>query len=181
MRILALDMSETSTGYAVWGEGDARAITGARPLGSEYTSTGRVFCNLHELMTEMHALGPIDAVFYERPRHLDGWNAQSNANAHLLLVGLAAHAESWGRCMECKRVSDVHMATWRRHFLGKMPRATKSAELKDLAMRRARELGFKPKVHDEAEAIGILDWACDQLQIVPYWNQVLRAPLVVGR
>jgi len=75
----------------------------------------------------------------------------------------------------------VPMATWRRHFLGKMPRATKSAELKDLAMQRCRQLGFKPAKHDEAEAIGLLDYACDQLQIVPYWNQVLRAPLGVAR
>jgi hypothetical protein len=180
MRILALDMSETSTGYAVWGEGDARVISDARVLGSEYTSSGRVFCNLHQLMTEMHEIGPIDAVYYERPRHLDGWNPNSNANAHLLLVGLAAHAESWGRFMECKRVVSVSMVTWRRHFLGPLKRGTQSADLKALAMQRARQIGFKPKIHDEAEAIGILSYACEQLDITPPWNTG-TLPLVVGR
>lgn len=169
MRILALDQSESSTGYAVWGEDDARAVTGAKVLGSEYTSPGRVFANIHELMTDLNRVGRIDAVFYETPRHLSGWNVQSNANSHLLLVGLAAHIESWTAAMGC-RARSINMSTWRRHFLGKMPRATQASELKRYAMMRARELGFKPRVHDEAEAIGILDFACDALGILPYWR-----------
>lgn len=179
MRVLALDQSETSTGYAVWGPKDARAVTGHKALGSAYTSPGRVFANIHELMTELDSIGSIDAVFYERPRHLDGWNAQSNANAHLLLVGLAAHILSWGCAMQCRVVRDVHMATWRRHFLGKMPRATKSDELKDMAMKRARQFGFKPAKHDEAEAIGILDFACEELGLSPPWHVAAPLPLVL--
>ena len=169
MRILALDQSESATGYAVWGEDDARAVTGWKVLGSEYTSPGRVFANIHELMTDLNQLGRIDAVFYETPRHLSGWNEHSNANSHLLLVGLAAHIESWTAAMSC-RCRSVNMATWRRHFIGAMKRGTKKADLKAFAMQRARELGFKPARHDEAEAIGILDFACDALGILPYWR-----------
>lgn len=179
MRILALDPSETSCGFAVWGPQDAVAASGVWVLGSSFTSAGTVFARLHERMSELNTLGSIDAVFFERPRHLDAWTQQSNANSHLLMVGLAAHIMSWGEAMGCRIIRDVNMATWRRHFLGKMPRATKSEELKDLAMERARQLGFKPMKHDQAEAIGILDYACEQLGTVPPWRaqEVLRPPL----
>ena len=182
MRILALDQSETSTGYAVWGPEDAKVHSGFKQLGSEYTSPGLVFAKLHELMSDLHAVGSIDAVFYETPRHLSGWNQQSNANAHLLLVGLAAHIESWCAAMAIRPPRSVNMATWRRHFLGPMGRNKKSPDLKDMAMQRARQLGFKPLRHDEAEAIGILDFACDALKLRPYWieDEVLRAPLGVA-
>ena len=179
MRILALDLSETSTGFACWGEGDAVAASGHWVLGSEYSSFGQVFALLHERMTELHAVGAIDAVFYERPRHLDGWNKDSNETAHMLAVGLAAHAESWGVAMGCRIIRAVNISVWRRHFLGTMPRATKSAQLKDLAMERCRQLGFRPLKHDQAEAIGILDHACTALDIMPPWRagEVLRPPL----
>lgn len=180
MRILALDLSKRSAGWACWGPDDGRLASGAWVLGSEFTSTGATFAKLHQNMSELHSVGPIDAVFYERPRHLDAFNQQSDANAHMLAVGLAAHAESWGEAMGCRVIRDVHMATWRRHFLGKMPRATKSADLKDYAMERCRQLGFKPAKHDEAEAIGILDYACDALQLSVPWNSVLRPALVTA-
>ena len=182
MRILALDQSETSCGFAVWGPEDACAASGTWCLGSEYTPPGVVFAKLHENMTGLHQLGKIDAVFFERPRHLDGWNEHSNANAHLLLVGLAAHIMSWGEAMGCRIIRDVHMATWRRHFLGTMPRATKSAELKDMAMRMSRALGFRPRIHDQAEAIGILDYACAVLKLDPYWrDSALRQAVEAAR
>lgn len=39
-----------------------------------------------------------------------------------------------------------------------MPRGTKTPDLKAMAMRRCRELGFRVNKHDEAEAIGLLDY-----------------------
>lgn len=183
MRVLALDQSETSTGYAVWGEGDARALTGWKTLGSEFTSPGRVFANIHQLMTELNELGTIDVVFYERPRHLDGWNAQSNANAHMLLVGLAAHILSWGTAMQCRMVRDAHMSTWRAHFLHGMARPRNpdgskiDGVLKVMAVDRCKALGIKTQRHDEAEAFGILDHACDVLGLAPPWLNPAVNPL----
>lgn len=183
MRILALDQSETSTGYAVWGEGDARPIVDSKTLGSEYTSPGRVFANIHELMTDVNELGPIDAVFYERPRHLDGWNKQSNANAHFLLVGLAAHIESWGTAMQCRMIRAAPMSTWRAHFLHGMtrPKALDGSKiegiLKVMAVDRCKALGIRTRCHDEAEAFGILDHACDVLGLEPPWLNPAVNPL----
>lgn len=179
MRILALDLSKRSAGWAAWGEGEARAASGVWVLGSEFTSMGRTFAKLHEQMSDVHALGAIDAVFYERPLQLGPHAGNTTAETAEVLIGLAAHAESWGDAMACRIVRAVNQVTWRRSFLGKMPRATKSGQLKDLAMERARQLGFRPAKHDEAEAIGILDYACEDLQITPPWRAqaVLRAAM----
>ena len=65
----------------------------------------------------------------------------------------------------------VNIAAWRRHFIGSMPRATKSIDLKHLAMQRCRELGFNPAKHDAAEAIGQLDYQLSIEGIVPPWRQ----------
>jgi len=179
MRILALDLSKRSAGWACWGPDDGMAASGAWVLGSEFTSKGRAFAKLHEEMSALHALGPIDHIFYERPLNLGPENGHTSADTINVLIGLAMHAESWGEAMGCRLIRDVHQATWRSFFLGRMPRATKSADLKMYAMSRARQLGFKPLKHDQAEAIGILDFACEQLGITPPWraNEVLRPPL----
>lgn len=174
MRVLALDLSKASTGFAAWGEGDAHLASGAWQLGSEYTSRGMVFAKLHERLTELHMLGAIEAIFYEEPIHPAQLQGATNAETIKLAAGLAAHAESWGEAMGCRTIRAVNMSTWRRHFLGRMPRATRTAELKGMAIERCRQLGFSPTSHDQAEAIGILDYACDALELSPPWQQVLR-------
>lgn len=168
MRVLALDLSKSNTGWACWGKGDEHVASGTWQLGSAMTPPGQVFGRLHGHMSEVHALGAIDAVFFEQPLNL-GTGLVSTPDTIHLLVGLAAHAESWGEAMGCRIIRSVHQATWRRHFLGKMPRATKSAELKDYAMARCRALGFRPQRHDQAEAIGLLDYALNSLSISRPW------------
>jgi hypothetical protein len=90
------------------------------------------------------------------------------------------HAESWGEAMGCRIVKDVHQATWRKMFLGSLPRGLRSTDLKDMAMKQARRLGFHPTKHDQAEAIGIMDFGCEQLGLSPPWRVQggLLSPLV---
>lgn len=182
MRIAALDLSKTSTGWACWAPGDAVAASGVWQLGSEFTSRGRVFANLHQRMMEIESLGHVDAWFYEEPIHPAQLQGQTNAETIKLAAGLAAHVESAGEALGARIIRPVNMSTWRREFLGKMPRAVKTADLKDMAMQRCRQLGFRPQKHDQAEAIGILDYACASLDLVPYWRtqEVLR-PMMGAR
>lgn len=170
MRILGLDLSKRSAGFACWAPGDARVVSGCWTLGSEYTSKGRTFCKLHEEMTAVHRVGQVEAIFYEMPLNLGPGAGMTNIDTIDVLHGLAMHAESWGDAMGCRIIRAVNMATWRRHFIGSMRRGTKTPDLKEFAMRRCRDLGFAPRKHDEAEAIGILDYACDALGILPYWR-----------
>lgn len=132
---------------------------------------------------ELHRLGAIEAVFYEDLVNIvPGSPVATNKESILLAAGIAAHIESFGEAMGFRIVRAVHQATWRRHFLGKMPRATRSAQLKEMAMARARQLGFRALKHDQAEAIGIMDYACAALDLTPPWAaaEVLRPPLGVS-
>jgi hypothetical protein len=183
VRICALDLSKVSTGWAAWGPDDTRVAHGHWVLGSEYTSRGRVFQKLHLNLLDLHTVGPIDALFYEEGINMFPGAVPTNAESVKLAAGLAAHVESFGEAIGARHVRAVPMATWRRHFLGKMPRGTKKGDLKSMAMERSQQLGFKPQKHDEAEAIGILDYACETLGLKPYWNanEVLRPMLERAR
>lgn len=170
MRVIFLDLSKRSAGYACWGPGDSRPVSGAWVLGSEFTSDGLVYCKLHENLTGLHQLGGIEAIFWEEPLDARLLSGHTNIDSVRVLGGLAAHAASWGEAMGCRIIRAVNMAAWRRHFIGSMPRASKTADLKRMAMEKCRALGFKPQTHDEAEAIGGLSYACDQLDLIPPWR-----------
>ena len=176
MRILALDLSKSSTGWAVWGKDDARLSSGTWQLGSEYTSNGLVFAKLHQRMSDINLLGAIDAVFVEDALDARALSGNTNIQTLKLASGLGSHAESWAEAMGCRIFRAVNQTTWRRHFIGSMRRGTKSVDLKEYAMQRCRDLGFKPQKHDEAEAIGLLDYACDDLGFLPPWRA--NIPLV---
>ena len=170
MRIAALDLSKRSAGFAAWSPEDSTVASGCWALGSEFSSNGRTFANLHARLSELNSLGKIDALYWERPLNLGPSAGNTNIDTIEVLMGLAAHAESWGEAMGCRIVKAVNMVTWRREFLGRMKRGTRSTQLKEMSMERCRQLGFKPMKHDQAEAIGILDWACTELDIIPYWR-----------
>lgn len=174
MRILALDLSKKSTGWARWGVGEERAVSGTWELGSEFTPRGKVFLKLHQNMADLHSVSPFDAVFFEEaisPAKLQG---HTNAETIKLAGGLGSHVESFAEAYGLRIVREVNQTTWRRDFLGKLPRSLRSADLKGMAMDRARQLGFKPQRHDEAEAIGILDHACLSLDLTPPWAMQLH-------
>uniref|UniRef100_UPI003B3B20F1 hypothetical protein n=1 Tax=Sphingomonas sp. TaxID=28214 RepID=UPI003B3B20F1 len=75
MRVLGLDLSKRSTGWACWAPGEDRGHSGTWQLGSEFTSRGRVFAKLHQYMSDLHRIGKIDAIFFEEtivPAQLQG-------------------------------------------------------------------------------------------------------------
>jgi len=180
MRILALDLSKRSTGFAIWGRADARALIGHWVLGSEITDDGTACGRLHEQMSDLcSVVGSIDAVFMEETIDARALSGHTNIETLKILSYLAGHAKSWAACYPADRpriIREVNMTRWRRHFLGSMKRGTKSTDLKEYAMLRAREYGFNPRRHDEAEALGILDYACDDIGVVPPWRE--SRPLV---
>jgi len=76
-------------------------------------------------------------------------------------------------------VMGINLSSWRKHFVGSMPRGTKRKEWKDYAIERCQQYGWRPRNDDEADALGLLDYALDLQGIVPPWRagEVLRAPL----
>jgi len=170
-RVLGLDVSKRSCGWAVWSPKQERAFSGTWELGSEFTSRGRTYAKLHQQLTDLHRTGAIDAIFFEEALNPNAMNGHTNIDSLRVLNGLVAHVESWGEAMGCSVVHAVHQATWRRFFLGKLPVGMRSGDLKDMAMKQARRLGFHPTKHDQAEAIGIMDYGCEQMGLNPPWRQ----------
>lgn len=166
---LALDLSIRSTGWALFSEGQDRPAFGTWSLADHIDWRARAYCRLHRNLMDLHRVSPIDHLVYEEPLSAGAVHGHTNVTTLEAMAGLAAHASSFGEAVGATHRA-VNMATWRRHFLGKMPRGTKTPDLKAMAMARCRELGFDPAKHDAAEAIGLLDYELSIRGITPPWR-----------
>lgn len=166
---LSLDMSIKSTGWALWSEGQERPAYGTWALAPDLSWAGRAFVRLHKNILDLHRLTPINALVFEAPLQAGQLHGHTNVETLEALIGLAAHAKSFAEAVGARHRA-VHQATWRRHFIGRMPRGTKSPDLKAMAMARCRELGFDPAKHDAAEALGLLDYELSVSGILPPWR-----------
>lgn len=196
MTYLSLDLSKRSTGWAAWQPGWDKPRYGSWALGSEFTSDGGVFCKLHRNLADLRKLVAFEAIYYEQailPANLSG---NTNIRALSLAAGLAAHVLSFAEAFGCRPCA-INVGTWRKDYVGSDlvkgaqakarakralsgGKASARDELKALTMARCRQLGFAPRKDDEADAIGILDFALDfHEHIVPPWraDEVLRPPL----
>lgn len=179
MRLLCLDLSKRSAGLAGWDGIAARPVVLSKELGSTMTSPGMVFARLHGVMNDLwKVIGGADAIYCEEPLQPQALQGHTTFDTIYLAYGLCAHAASFAEAKGV-RFHTVNQTVWRRHFIGRMKRGTKRATLKDFSMERARQLGFSPRNDDEADAIGVLDYACERERIMPPWrvNEVLRPPL----
>lgn len=196
MTILALDLSKSRTGWAAWDRKSPRPQFGSWVLGSEYTSEGAVFSKLHRNLADLHAVIRFERLYFEQkinPARLSGVTTITTIN---LLSGLEAHAKSFGHAYGLRACKPVAIDHWRPFFLGRIEvaeakavarrarkagdaKASARQDLKDLTMLRCKQLGFAPRFDDEADAIGVLDYACDLEGIVPPWrkDEVLRPML----
>lgn len=179
MRILALDLSKRSTGWACFSDEDERPSYGHWQLGSEYTSKGKVFLNLHQHIVDIHRLGEITHFFYEDSLMQTSIGGKSNIETVRLLSGLCMHTESIAEALGARVIVPVNMMTWRKCFIGSQPRKSKRVDLKAMVMERCRQFGFTPRNDDEGDALGILDYACDHQGIIPSWRRdnVLLPPV----
>lgn len=153
----------------MWSPGQERPAHGTWELAPHIDYAGRAFVRLHKSLLDLHRLEAIDCLVFEEaipPHQLHG---NSNADTIAAAAGLAAHAMSFAEAIGC-RWRSVPIVAWRRHWIGKMPRGIKSPDLKHFAMRRCRELGFEIQKHDEADAIGLLDYQLTVDGITPPWR-----------
>ncbi|HEX7852081.1 MAG TPA: hypothetical protein VF503_00110 [Sphingobium sp.] len=177
--ILALDLSTKSTGWALWTGESERPVSGTWALANAMTDHGMVFMKLHQRMNDLYTVSPFEFVLYEEPLNLGPGSGVTNKDTIHSLIGLAAHVDSFCAAKRVRKCRSINQSSWRRHFLGPMKRGTKSKTLKEYALERCAQLGLSPSKHDEAEALGILSYACAMENIVPPWerDEVLRQPL----
>lgn len=170
MRILALDQSLTSCGFAIWETGEAKPQCGVWPLADSLRWMDRGFVRLQQNIMALHRADAIDHLVYEEPIK----RPTDKLEKLIGLYGLVAHIMSFCAATGVSRHS-VSSSRWRKHFIPAVGSGTE--DWKFLAVKRCRALGFDPENHDAAEACGILDYQLDVLGIRPPWSQAetLRA------
>lgn len=178
LNYLAIDPSKRSCGWAYFADGAERAQHGTWTLGGEFTSRGQLYYKFYATLLEHRKLFPFDRINAEEPVNLLPGFKGTSADNIWISVGMAATLEMFCHTFRI-RLEWVPPQSWRRHFIGKMPRGSKSKDLKDYAIERARQLGFSPRRHDEAEALGILDHMLERAKVMPPWraDEVLRPAL----
>ena len=198
MSVLALDLSKTSTGWAVYSDGADRPRVGHWRLGSEFTSDGQVFNKLLTCLKELRQVVRFDHVYYEQkinPAQLAGHTTIQTIN---LMSGLEAMVKTFAYAKRLRTCQGINVGNWRPDFIGAVEhseakrrarklrdagdkRASARKDLKDLTMERCRQLGFAPRNDDEADAIGILTYAILLRGETPPWlaDETLR-PLMTA-
>jgi hypothetical protein len=169
LTVLALDLSVKSTGFALWNGGD-KPNCGTWELAGGITHAARAYVRLHRHLRDINDATPLDLIAYEDPLPPHSVHGQTSIDVLKASAGLAAHVQSFAEAMGIRHCG-VHQATWRRHFLGAMPRGTKTPDLKHMAMQRCRELGFDPVKHDAAEACGLIDYQLSVEGIIAPWRE----------
>lgn len=178
---VALDLSIRSTGFAMWGPEMDRPVSGTWELASGLEWAARAFCRLQRNLMDLHRVNPLTSILYEDSLPAERLHGQTNRETLKAQIGLSAHVDSFGEAIGAK-VRYTNQSSWRRHFLGAMKRGTRTPDLKAMAMARCKELGFEPRKHDEAEALGILDYEVHLAGLMPPWRDqhVLTVQMVGG-
>lgn len=165
----------------MWSRGQERPAHGTWELAPSIDYAARAYVRLHKALLDLNRLEKIECLVFEEAIPAHQLHGNTNALTIRAAAGLATHAESFSEAIGC-RYHEVPIAAWRRHWIGKMPRGTGTPDLKHFSMRRCRQLGFEPQKHDEAEAIGLLDYQLTIEGVTPPWrDQFLFAEQFVPR
>lgn len=167
---LALDLSLSSTGFALWRGGTSAPVIGHWKLADSMEYRGRAYVRLHKEIMAILGGDECHEIAFEEPLTQKALNSKTNIATLQTLTGLAAHAESFAAAIGARCVA-VNVSSWRRHFIGPMARGTQSGDLKAMARQRCRELGFEIACFDESDAFGILDYRLSTVGIIPPWRE----------
>jgi len=159
--ILTLDLA-TNFGWArcaVTGHPESGAVK----LPDTGRDIGRFLAVYDRWLVKMLREYGIDTVVYEEPI------GTKNLQVSMKLQNLAGHTEY--RCrLESVKYYSVPIQTWRKHFIG---RGTGFKRLKlnpkEMAIAACLERDWNPATHDEAEALGILDYVFAKMELPKPW------------
>jgi hypothetical protein len=160
--VLALDIALRRTGWAVGWPGMQRPFWGVHEIAGDWD--GREGERLHawrQFLEARLAEHGVNCIAMELP-FIDGRAFSFNGTVAVLQMQVIALelAHAFGI-----RAGGVAIASWRAHCIGHgmapkhLARKERTPWLKDVAMKRAAERGWLTRFHDEAEALGIMDFA----------------------
>lgn len=162
LTVLALDIAKHRTGWAVGSPDMERPYWGTYELAGDWEKHEGL--RLHQWRTFLEskiAAHHVTYVAMERP-FIDMRDFDYNGTVPII--------QMWGIVLELAqslklRHGAVPIGSWRAHFLGtaKAPaglaKAQRTTALKDMAVKQALNRGWLCQFHDEAEALGIMDFA----------------------
>jgi hypothetical protein len=163
MAYLALDLA-TRTGWALWSRGNERPRFGTLRLSR--LDAELIAPDLEKLrshLSGLHAMEPIEAVFFEAPIMM----RVDTLRKLQFLLGLVNMVEWWAYRLNipCRQVG---MDDWRKHFLGFSKGGRE--KLKAEAVAECRRRGWQVAGDDEADACGVLDYGLACFGISPPWR-----------
>lgn len=173
MSAVALDLA-TKTGVATWCPGTAAPIFTTLTLPSDPGEVARPMEKLRAHLSDLHALDPIEYLFFEATI-LPG---RTNAQTVYKLCALAGLAEWFAHRIGAK-CRQVDQQSWRKHFTGKG--TGKTDELKRLAMEAARMRGWNVTTDHEADALGVLDYGLACMSVTVPWRDAHLLGGAMGR
>jgi Holliday junction resolvasome RuvABC endonuclease subunit len=160
--VLALDIALRRTGWAVGWPGMQRPFWGVHDIAGDWDGReGERLTAWRRFLEARLDEHTVTCIAMELP-FIDNRAFSFNGTVAVLqMQGIAlelAHARGI-------RAAGVAIASWRAHWIGQgvAPKHLASKDrtpwLKDMAMKRAAERGWLTQFHDEAEALGIMDFA----------------------
>lgn len=173
--ILFLDQSLSSTGFALW-DGSDIYETGAWPLsgGIDKNQRAHGFRELFGKLDATHKKWTLAQIIHETPV----FGAVNKGEDQLIATaGIVAIIELFAISRGIP-MGSYPPQSWRATFFTKDERKSiRGKDWKRPALLRARQLGFNPFSHDEAEAIAICDHHLHKINITPPWRQKAGAML----
>ena len=160
--VLALDLALRRTGWAVGWPGMQRPFWGVHDTVGDWD--GREGAHLHAWRRFLEARFDehrVTCIAMELP-FIDGKAFNFNGTVAVLQMQGIALQLAHARGIDAK---GVPIPSWRAHWLGQaiapkhLAQKERTPWLKEQAMRRAADRGWYVQHHDEAEALGIMDFA----------------------
>lgn len=169
--ILFLDQSLSSTGFLLLKPASI-VLSGSWPLCDGAKNRALGFRELWGKLDAVHKGHSLGMIVHESP----SFGAVNQGEDQLIgAIGMVAIIELFANSRGIN-VADYSVQSWRTTFFTKAERkaiAAKPKKVRDWkrpAIERARQLGFDPITHDEAEAIGIADHHLLKHKITPPWR-----------
>lgn len=154
MRVLALDISQRATGFAVDRSDNRPPLTGTWGVPARCANHGEVGFEFMKWLRPMVAVNEVELLAFEAPMVPSGgsWGVATNAETIQTLIGLCWAAQI---VAAEKVIRDVgaRPQTVRKHFCG-----SGHAKKPDVQA-RCRLLGWPFKTPDEADALALWSWA----------------------
>lgn len=170
--ILVLDQSLENTGFALFAD-NALAMSGSWHLADGAKNRSIGFVELFRKLGGMHKGHGIGHIVHEAPAF---GTVNKGANQLVAAAGLVAVIELFSKSRGLPDPISYSPRSWRTSWFMKVERKAiaakpqRSRDWKRPALERARQYGFDPVSHDEAEAIAILHHHLIVSGVQPPWT-----------